>query len=247
MRTLRKICIINYKGGTGKTSTTVNLAHGLSQKGKRVLVIDTDPQGSCSYYLSVKSKYTLYDLLTNQAPLKDCIVQARENLDIIISNERLYPAELLMAKMKFRDTILSQKLALLESQYDFIFIDCAPSLNLLNQNALRFCNEVFIPVSMDILSLVGVRQLINNIKILNTLTTHSIEVSKVIPTFFDNRNKKTKLVINSINKVFSGVITSPIRTCVSISESAGYKKTIFEFAPKSKGAIDYWQLTKEVI
>ena len=176
-----------------------------------------------------------------------CTTNVRSNLDIISSNERLYPAELHMAKLKGRDKILSKKLSRLENNYDFILIDCAPSLNLLNQNALQYCNEIFLPVSMDVLSLVGVKQLLNNVKVINTISNHTIKITKVIPTFYDNRNKKTKQVYNSINRVFPDVISSPIRTCVSISESAGYKKTIFEFAPKSKGAIDYKQLTKEVI
>lgn len=243
----RKICLINYKGGTGKTSTTVNLAHGLAQEGQRVLVIDTDPQGSSSFYLNSENNYTLFDLLVKDIDPKLCITKARENLDIICSNERLYPAELQMAKMKNRNKILSKKLERLENNYDFILIDCAPSLNLLNQNALQYCNEIFLPVSMDVLSLVGVKQLLTNVKVLNTISNHQIKISKVIPTFYDNRNKKTKQVYNSINRVFPDVISSPIRTCVSISESAGYKKTIFEFAPKSKGATDYRQLTKEVI
>ena len=191
MSETRKICVINYKGGTGKTCTVVNLAHGLAIKGKKVLVVDTDPQGSSGYHLGVDSQHTLYDLLVGGFPIQKCIVNARENLDIIPSNERLFPAEMSLSKLRNRELVLSQKLNDIESKYDFVLVDCAPSINLLNQNSLLFSNEIFLPVSMEYLSLLGIKQLLNNIKIINKIFRHNITVTKLIPTFFDIRNGKS--------------------------------------------------------
>jgi len=247
MKKSRKICIINYKGGTGKTSTVVNLGHGLALKGKRVLIVDTDPQGSSGYHLGVKSDFSLYDLLVGTKPLQDCITQARPSLDIITSNERLFPAEMALVTMRNRERILSQKLRNVERFYDYVLMDCAPSINLLNQNSLTFSNEIFIPVSMEFLSLVGIKQLLNNIEIINRIVGHNIAVTKLIPTFFNKRHTKSKNVLKSLQRVFSQVMATPIRYNVAISEAAGFKKTIFEHNPKSNGAIDYQKLTEEVL
>ncbi|MDA1353040.1 MAG: ParA family protein [bacterium] len=244
----RRICVINYKGGTGKTCTVVNLGHGLALAGKRVLIVDTDPQGSSGYHLGIRNpKYSLYDLLVGNATSPECIVNARQNLDIIPSNERLFPAEMALSKMKNREMILSQKLRGLQNQYDYIIVDCAPSINLLNQNSLTYAQEIFLPVSMEYLSLVGIKQLLNNIKIINKIFRHNLKVSKLIPTFFDKRNSKSKVVMDSLNRVFSQVMANPIRSSVAISEAAGYRQTIFEYNPKSSGAEDYQILTNEVI
>lgn len=246
---MRKVCVINYKGGTGKTCTVINLAHGLAMKGKKVLIVDTDPQGSAGYHLGVEPKGTLYDVLIDggENQIGDCIVHARENLDIIASNERLFPAEIALSKMPNRELVLQKKLAKLESMYDYVLVDCAPSICLLNQNALLYADEVFLPVSMEYLSLVGVKQLLNNLKIINRIFKHNIKVTKLIPTFFDKRNSKSKNVMGSLQRVFSQIVSSPIRTSVSISESAGYRQSVLEYNPDSIGASDYVKLVEEVL
>ena len=243
---MRKISVINYKGGTGKTCTVVSLAHKLALEGYRVLIIDTDPQGSAGRVLGVTPKHTLYDLLIDSVSPSDCIVNARENLDIICSNERLFPAEMKMASMKRREFILSERLRSV-FRYDFIILDCAPSLNLMNQNALAYTNEVILPVSMEYLALVGVKQLLKNIKIINKLFRKQLVVCKVVPTFFDQQLKKSKDILTSLKRVFPGSTSNPIRICLGLSESPGYKQTIFEYDPESSGAEDYSQLAKEVL
>ena len=121
----KKIAIINYKGGTGKTSTVVNLAHGLALLGQKVLIVDIDPQGSAGYYLGLDPEITLYDALLNLEPITNCIINARPNLDIICSNERLFAAELKLASQPRREAILSTLLASVNG-YDYILIDCPP-------------------------------------------------------------------------------------------------------------------------
>ena len=243
---MRKISIINYKGGTGKTSTVVNLGHGLALRGKKVLIIDTDPQGSAGHHLGLNPEFTLYDLLTKDIHYRQCIVKARKNLDMICASERLYPAELKIAKMKRREVVLSERLKGL-SGYDFVLVDCAPSMNLLNQNSLIFSDEILLPVSMEYLSLIGVRQLLKNIKIINKIFNREISITKVIPTFFDKRKKKSKDILDSLKRVFPNYISSPIRVSVSLSEAPGLRHTIFEYDPNSRGAQDYNKLIEEVL
>jgi chromosome partitioning protein len=242
----RIISIINYKGGTGKTSTVVNLAHGLSLQGNRVLIIDLDPQGSVGYYLGLHPKKTVYDLLIKGASISDCTVAARPNMDVICSNERLYPAELSMATMPQKERLLSTRLASL-SGYDFVLLDCAPSMNLLNQNALLVASELILPVSMEYMSLMGVKQLLKNIRLMNTLLQKQIVVSKVVPTFYDKRQSKSKRILESLSRVFPGLVSSPIHASLSLSEAPGHHMTVFEYDPKSKGASDYHHLTREVL
>ena len=242
---MRKISIINYKGGTGKTCTVVNLAHGLSLLGNKVLVIDTDPQGSAGHHLGVSYQHSLYDLLINNVPAEDCIVNARNNLDIICSNEHVYPAELKLSTYKHRESVLTHKIKGL-SGYDYVLLDCAPSMNLLNQNALLYSMEILLPVSMEYLALLGVKQLLKNIKILNKIFTKKLNISKVIPTFFDIRNRKSKDIVESLRRVFPEYLSTPIRNSVKLSEAPGFKRTIFEYDPNSYGAEDYIKLVKEV-
>ena len=238
--------VINYKGGTGKTCTLVNISYALSKKDKKVLIIDTDPQGSVSYHFGIKPKKTLYEVIVNNESAELCITNARENIDIIASNERLFPAESHMHQQPNREFILKSKISHLFQNYDYVFVDCAPSINLMNQNALICAPNLLVPVSMDYMTLLGVKQLINNAKLLNKHFDARIKVSKIIPTFYNNHNKKTKHVHESLEKTFSKEISTPIRTNVSISEAAGYGKSIFEYAPHSSAADDFNKLTEEV-
>lgn len=243
---MRRICVINYKGGTGKTSTVVNLAHGLAVKGKRVLIIDTDPQGSVGHHFGLNPEKNLYDVLVGSSHYSECIVKVRKNLDIICSNERLYPAELAMASMPKREHVLKRRLKGL-SGYDFVILDCAPSINLLNQNVLLYSTEVLLPVSMEYLALVGVKQLLKNIQIINRILSERIVINYVIPTFYKRNRRKSQEVLDSLERVFPGAVTTPIRSSEALSQAPGFRKTVFEHAPKSAGALDYGQLVMEVL
>jgi chromosome partitioning protein len=222
------------------------LAHGLALRGKKVLLVDNDPQASATYSLGVKSSSSLYQLLIENCSLKSCVTQARLNLDILPSNEHLFAAEIKLASMFRKEFCLKQKLSDISS-YDFVFLDCAPSMSLLNQNALIFASEVFLTVSMEYLALIGVKQLLKNIHMLNKLFNQHIKITKVIPTFFDSRNKKSKEIIKSLTHVFPKLISSPIHVSIALSEAPAYKQTIFEFDPNSRGAKDYFNLIEEVL
>ncbi len=243
---MRRIAVVNYKGGTGKTTTVVNLAHAISLKGFKVLIVDTDPQGSAGIYFGMSPKKTLYDVLIDEVPVVECIEKARHNIDILCSNERVFPAELKMTSMKNRELILKNRLKNIPG-YDFVILDCAPSMNLLNQNALLYANEILLPVSMEYLSLIGVKQLLKNIKIINRIFNKKVTITKVIPTFYDKRNKKSKDILGSLKRVFPSMMSTPIRLDNKMSESSSKLKTIFETAPSSHSAHDYNLVSEEIL
>lgn len=243
---MRRIAVINYKGGTGKTTTALNIAYALTIKSYKVLIIDIDPQGSISFFSKQKPKYNLYDILIEDTPVEKCILPLRNNLDIICSNERVFPAEIKMSGMSERELILRKKFESIKG-YDFILIDCPPSMNLLNQNALIFADELLLPVSMEYLSLIGVKQLLKNIKIINRIFYKGLKITGVIPTFYDKRNKKSKDILRSLQRVFSSVTTTPIRFCTSVSESAGQRKTVFEYDSQSPVSEDFFKVTEEIL
>ncbi len=242
----QRYAVINYKGGTGKTTTVINLCHGLSLQGKKVLLVDTDPQGSVGHYFGLNPKKTLYDVLINKEKVEDCIVNLRYNFDALLSNERIFPAEIKISRVKNREFFLQKALESCTG-YDYIFVDCAPSMNLLNQNALIYARQLILPVSMEYLSLIGVKQLLKNIKIINKLFNRKVVISHVIPTFYDKRYKKSRDVLESLSRVFPDMLTSSIRYSLGLSEAPGHKMTIFEYDPNSLVASDYFSIVEGII
>jgi len=243
---IRKIALLNHKGGTAKTTTAVNLAAGLATKGKRVLLIDLDSQGHVGVCLGITHVRSMYHLLVEDAELSKCIVSARPNLDVILANESMASAEIKLVNFQDREHVLSKRLCKAEG-YDYIIIDCPPSLSLLNQNALIFAHEVFIPVSCDYLSLVGVKHAIKTIKTINQLHGNNTEVTGVIPTFYDVRNSISFEAVNSLTKYFNDKVLPPIRINTKLKEAPSHQKTIFEYDPESRGASDYNQIVTAVI
>lgn len=236
---MRKIAILNFKGGTGKTTTAVNLGYALSLKNYKILIIDCDPQGATGSWFGLNPENTLYDLLTDAARLEDCIYQVRRNLDIITSNKYLARIEFKLTKERETEKAFSKKLRTLKG-YDFIFLDCPPSFSILNLNALEYAREIFLPVSMDYLALRGVKQVIE-------LLPENIKLTKIIPTFYDKRTNKSKEILEDLKGFFKGKVTIPIRINVKLSECSSFRKTIFEYDSNSRGAIDYKLLAKEII
>jgi len=237
---MRKISIVNFKGGTGKTTTAVNLSYALSLKDYKVLIIDCDTQGTIANWFGViNPENTLYELLIDEVKLKDCIYQVRDNLDIIASNKFLARIELILAKEKDIEKVFNKKLKALKG-YDFVFLDCPPSLSIINLNALEYAEEIFLPVSMDYLALRGVKQVIE-------LLPENIKLTKIIPTFYDKRTRKSKEILEDLKNFFKDKVTKPIRVNVRLSECSSFHKTIFEYDPGSRGAIDYKSLAEEII
>jgi chromosome partitioning protein len=239
-----RIAVLNQKGGTGKTTTTVNMGAGLAAEGHRVLIIDVDSQGHVGISLGTKGKKTLYDLLVEDAPIDDCVVSARPNLDILIGNESLASSEIVLARMNdSRDTVLRDKLRA-EDRYDFILLDCGPSLSILNMNALTFADHLLVPVSCDYLSLVGVKQVLKTLKNVNQVLMHPISILGILPTFYDMRNNISDESVRTLKGHFHDKVLPPIRINTRLKEAPQHQQTIFEYAPDSRGANDYRKLVE---
>jgi|TARA_Y100000310_G_scaffold73371_2_gene69505 chromosome partitioning protein len=243
---LRKICVINQKGGVGKTTTTINIAAGLSRNDKKVLVIDFDAQGNIATSLNIENDKDIYDILTENADIGQCAKNIGKNLDIILSKESLTKTEVMIAKIQNKEKILKTKLKNLTS-YDYVLIDCPPSLGLLNQNALLYAQEAFIPVSTDYLGYDALLKMEKVIEEINLHFKHNLKITKVIPTLFDKRNKTCIKFLDKITSQFYEITSNPIRVNSKIKEAPAYGKSIFSYAKSSRGAKDYMELVKLIL
>ncbi|MEO8698647.1 MAG: ParA family protein [Kofleriaceae bacterium] len=239
----RRIAILNQKGGTGKTTTAVNLAAGLAERENEVLLVDTDAQGNVGVSLGVAGEKSLYHVLVDGADPTDAAVPVRGKLDVITSDATLAAAEIWLARQstEARSKMLTKRLNMMQisRRYDYIIIDCGPSLNLLNQNALSYVDEVIIPVTCDYLALVGVKQVLRTIKDVERHLGHAVRVSGVLPTFYDGRTRLAREVLETLQGHFKYKCLEPIRHNTRLAEAPSHKKTIFEYAPTSHGASDY--------
>lgn len=242
------ISVLNYKGGTGKTTTVVNLGAGLAIRGSRVLCIDLDAQGNLAAYFGLQPSLGLPQLLMDHTPVDACIVNARPNLDLIASDPSLMLAEGALWQMA-DDTearlALGRQIGSINS-YDYLILDHSPSASLINESGLSFAEELIVPVSMDYLALLGVRQVIQVMRSLAESLGHYTRLAMVVPTFFDNRLRKDREVMQILHKHFGERVTLPIHKNVSLSESSAHHKSIYEYAPSSTGAMDYAQLVERV-
>lgn len=246
----RRIAVLNQKGGTGKTTTAVNLAAGLGMRGFKTLLIDMDSQGNVGVCLGIFGEKGTYHLLIEDAPILDCAVPIRDNLDIVTTNDSLAAAEQLLARKNegrervLREALISRKG---EEGYDFVILDCPPSISLVNQNALFYAGEVLIPVSCDFLSMVGVKQILRTIHRINTLMGQPVSICGVLPTFYDTRTKLSQEVLANLQDYFKDKALPPIRVSTRLKEAPAHKKTIFEYAPDSHGAVDYLSLVDRLV
>jgi chromosome partitioning protein len=242
-----RLAIFNHKGGTGKTTTSVNIAAGLASRGLRVLLVDTDSQGNVGVSLGVKSDKTLYHVLVMGVRPEAAAVHVRPNLDLIVSNETLAAAELYLAGRQNRDRILSERLASAFAAYDVVLLDCSPSLSLMNQNALVAVDGIVVPVACDFLSLVGVRQVVKTVKNVNSLLHHPVQIYGVLPTFYDVRARICRDAFEALKDHFGERVLPPIRSATRLKEAPAQGKTIFEFAPQSNAAEDYERVVDALV
>lgn len=246
----RVIGVLNYKGGTGKTTTVVNLATGLSLRGARVLGIDLDAQGSLATHLGVKPTQTLTHLLMGRVPPRDCVVQARENLDLIASDSQLLQAEGRMWRIGSgltARTVLARRMQGLEDAYQHTIVDFSPSASLLSENGLYYVHELIVPVSMSYMALIGLRQVIDAIKRLRKSSDRCVRLYLIVPTFYSSHVRQDREVVETLRRHFGDRVAEPIRTNVRICESPSYRQSIFEYAPSSPGAVDYARLVERVL
>jgi chromosome partitioning protein len=242
-RRARRIAILNQKGGTGKTTTAVNLAAGVAERGHKVLLIDTDAQGNVGVSLGVHGEKSLYHVLVEGADPTEVSVPVRAHLDVITSDATLAAAEIWLARQNpdQRSRIMTRRLNLMQvsKRYDYVVVDCGPSLNLLNQNALSYADEVVIPVTCDYLALVGVKQVLRTIKDVERHLHHAVRIAAVLPTFYDGRTRLAREVLETLQGHFKHKCLDPIRNNTKLAEAPSHRKSIFEYAPQSHGAADY--------
>ena len=243
----RRIAVFNHKGGTGKTTTAVNLAAALAEKGKRVLLVDADGQGNVGASLGIRGEKTLYHVLVLDMSVEECAIPVRTGLDVLTSNELLAAAELYLAGRPNRDRVMRERLGTRADGYDVVVLDCAPALSLMNQNALVYADSVIVPVSCDYLSLVGVKQVLRTIKNVREMLKHDISILGVVPTFYDVRNKTSREAVDALTAHFGDRCLPPIRVNTKLREAPSAKQTIFEYAPDSHGALDYLTLVERVL
>ncbi|HXU74423.1 MAG TPA: ParA family protein [Polyangia bacterium] len=248
-RRSRRVAILNQKGGTGKTTTAVNLAAGIADRGWDTLLIDVDAQGNVGTSLGVRGERTLYHLLVEEGTRpEDVIVPVRGHLDVITADATLAMAEVFLARHDgARDRVLADRLAALRARYQYVVLDCGPSLSLLNQNALGFADEVLIPVSCDYLALVGVKQVLKTLKDIDKHLGHTVRISGVVPTFFDARTRLAREAVDTLSGHFKERLYEPIRRSTRLAEAPSHRQTIFEYAPDSPGAEDYRRLVARYV
>jgi chromosome partitioning protein len=248
-RRARRVAILNQKGGTGKTTTAVNLAAGIADRGFDTLLVDVDAQGNVGTSLGVRGERTLYHLLVDPATrAEDVIVPVRGHLDVVTADATLALAEVHLARLDdTRDRVLADRMAALRGRYQYVVLDCGPSLSLLNQNALRFADEVLIPVSCDYLALVGVKQVLRTLKDIDRHLGHAVRISGVVPTFFDARTRLGREAVDTLSGHFKERLYEPIRRSTRLAEAPSHRQTIFEYAPDSAGAEDYRRLVARYV
>ena len=242
---MKRIAVVTAKGGTGKTTTAINLGHGLALSGRRVLLIDCDPQGNISAAFGLEPEMGLADLLTSG---KAAIEYLRPGLYLVDSGgQRLAEAELFLAGEPRRESRLSDALAGLRGS-DVVICDCSPSINLLNLNALAYVDWAIIPVTMDYFAMLGTRQTLAMMEQVENILQRPTQTLGILPTFYDQRTRISRQMNETLMAEFgSRMFATRIRTNVQLREAQAVGKTIFEHAPYSSGAMDYYLLTKEVL
>ena len=240
---MRKIAIVGFKGGIGKTTTCVSLGASLALRQRRVLLIDTDTQANLSIALGITDyKDSLTEVLLRKANAEDCVINARDNLDLLPGGLGLFKAQQRMVLELSREEIFRERLGGLNG-YDYQLLDCAPSVSLLTVNAISYVDEVFIPVSMEMLAVVGAREFMRYLREISRMMGGGAAIRLIIPTFYDSRRRVSAIVLETLAKDFGSRVTHPIRVDTKLSEAPGAGKTIFEYMPRGRGATDYNRLT----
>ena len=248
----KTIAVTNQKGGVGKTTTAVNVAAGIAKLGYKVLLIDTDPQGNATSGVGVDKrsvKYSAYSIIVDDIKAKDAILHTEfENLDVIPSSIELAAAELELADMEHREARLKSTLATLKSEYDYILIDCPPSLGLITTNALCAADTILVPIQPEYYALEGLSQLIATVRLVKRKYNPYLEIEGVLLTMYDGRLNLTQQVVQEVKKFFpKKVFSSVIPRGVRLSEAPSFGMPVMYFDKSCKGSLAYMELSREIV
>ncbi len=244
---MRKIAVALSKGGVGKTTTAVNLAAGLAHSGRRVLLVDVDTQGQVSKALGIEPERGLADLANGDATAEEVIVPARDHLALIAGGRALAGLKRLITRKDFGgEQVLNETLSALDNAYDYVILDTAPGWDALTVNVLFYAQEVMAPVSLEIMTLQGLREFQKSMLAIQKYHP-SLSLNYVVPTFFDRRVRKSAEILDQLHEHYGAQVCAPIRYNVRLSEAPGYGQTIFEYARHSPGADDYRTLAERVM
>jgi len=244
---VRKIAVSLSKGGTGKSSSSVSIAHGLARSGKRVLLVDTDDQGQDGFLLGATSSRGLADLINNEASFSEAATQARNNLWLLTGGKALSGVKREIGRRDFGgEHTLADALKPAEGKFDYIIIDTSPSWDTLTINSLFYADEILTPVSLEVLTLNSLAEFTDRLKAIKQYN-NNLSHKYVLPTFLDGRVKKSKEILVQLKSHYKGKLCNPIRYSVRISEAPGFGQTIFEYAPNSPGAIDYQKVVERIL
>ena len=241
------ISLLNHKGGVGKTTSTINIGAGMVELGKKVLLIDLDPQANLSVSLGIpRQKYTIYEALRGESEMVPYTV--KENFDVVMSTLDLSGAEMELINEAGREFIMRELLEPLRSEYDFIIIDCPPSLGLLTLNALTSSDYVYIPLQTEFLALQGLAKIKQVIDKVRFRLNKKLQIGGVLATMYDNRKVLNRDVVETIRKYFGEkVFKTMIRDNVALAEAPAQRKDIFDYNKRSNGAKDYLALCNEIL